>query len=253
MRMGQAGGAWGMGHRAGGRYLPRAFGATLATCPEWRYASAEQRAAQPGSPAMGCQAYPREGFMSGLVSSRVRPSAFSALQKALHWLIALMVVVLVPVGFIMAERGEKGNFDAVTAQMYLMHKSFGFLLLLLMVLRIGVRLRHGTPAPEPGLSRWQRIAAEAVHGLLYLLLLGVAVIGWLGVSAFDARGVLGGMQLPALLAKNESLAKILFEIHGVLALLIVALVAVHIGAALYHHFILKDGVLRRMLPSKRAE
>lgn len=177
-----------------------------------------------------------------------RPAGYSGLQKLLHWGIALIVLVLIAVGVNMVRRGLATNFDAVTNQLYTAHKTFGFLVLMLVILRVIVRTRRGTPLPEPGLSRLQVIAAEAVHGLLYLLLLAVPLLGWLGVSAFDARGILGGFQLPALLAPNPDLGKLILKYHGYAAFAMAALIAAHIGAALMHRFVLKDGVLKRMLP-----
>lgn len=183
-----------------------------------------------------------------MVGMNGRPAAYSGAQKLLHWVVALMVFVLIPVGFYMVRRGEMTNFDAVTNQLFTAHKTFGVLVLLLMLVRIAVRFSRGTPAPEPGLNRLQIIAAEAVHGLIYLALLAIPLLGWLGVSAYGARGILGGWELPALLAKNEKLAEIILKYHGYAAIGLVLLLGAHIGAALLHHFILKDGVVRRMLP-----
>lgn len=177
-----------------------------------------------------------------------RPAAYSGSQKLLHWVIALMVAVLIPVGFYMVRRGALTNFDAMTAQLYTAHKTFGAILLLLMILRIVIRISRGTPAPEPSLNRLQIIAAEAVHGLIYLALLAIPILGWLGVSAYGARGLLGGWELPALLARNEDLAKVILKYHGYAAIGLVLLLGAHIGAAFLHHVILKDGVVRRMLP-----
>lgn len=177
-----------------------------------------------------------------------RPLSYSGLQKLLHWVIALFVLTLIPVGFIMVQRGKATNFDAVTGELYTAHKTFGFLVLLLVVVRIVTRLVQGTPAPEASLTRFQVIASEAVHGLLYLALLAVPVLGWAGASAYGARGLLGGFSLPEILAKNPETAKVLLQFHGLVALAMVGLLAAHIGAALFHRFVLKDGVLRRMLP-----
>lgn len=177
-----------------------------------------------------------------------RPSSYSGLQKLLHWVTALFVLTLLPVGFIMVARGKATNFDATTGELYTAHKTFGFLVLMLVILRVMVRLARGTPAPEPTLNRFQMIAAEAVHGLLYLALLIVPLLGWAGASAYGARGLLGGLSLPEILAKNEALAKTLLSFHGLAAILMIALLFAHIGAAFMHRFMFKDGVMKRMLP-----
>lgn len=181
-------------------------------------------------------------------SGRIRPAAYSGSQKLLHWVIALIVLTLIPVGLYMVRRGAATNFDATTNELYTAHKTFGFIVLLLIVIRIVLRVTRGAPAPEPTLTRMQVIASEAVHGFLYILLFAVPLLGWLGVSAYDARGIMGGYQLPALLAKDGALGEMILKYHGYAAILMGALIAMHIGAALFHRLILKDGVLRRMLP-----
>ncbi|KAF0230863.1 MAG: cytochrome [Beijerinckiaceae bacterium] len=181
-------------------------------------------------------------------SESVRPSAYSGTQKLLHWVVALLVVVLVPVGFYMRKRGALTNFDAMTNELYTAHKTFGIIVLALMVVRIIVRVRVGSPAPEATLNRFQVIVSEAVHGLIYLALLAVPLLGWLGVSAYGARGLLGGFQLPALLGKDTLLGEAILKYHGYAAIFLVLLIGAHVGAALFHRVVLKDGVLRRMLP-----
>lgn len=181
-------------------------------------------------------------------TGKIRPLGYSGTQKLLHWVIALMVLTLIPVGFWMKSRGDANLWDATTNELYTAHKTFGIIVLALMLVRIVVRIRAGTPAPEPSLNRLQIIAAEAVHGLLYVMLLCVPLLGWLGVSAYGARGLLGGGELPALLGKDTVLGEVILKYHGYAAILVVLLLGAHIGAALLHRFILKDGVVKRMLP-----
>ncbi|MCZ8374875.1 MAG: cytochrome b [Beijerinckiaceae bacterium] len=177
-----------------------------------------------------------------------RPISYSGGQKLLHWVIALMLLTLIPVGIYMVQRGAATNFDAVTNQLYTAHKTFGFIVLLLIVLRIALRIRNGAPAPEPGLARVQVIAAESTHGLLYLLMILVPVLGWLGVSAYGATGLLGGFNLPSLLGKDTVLGETILKYHGYAAIAMAGFIAMHVGAALFHRLVLKDGVLKRMLP-----
>ena len=181
-------------------------------------------------------------------SVKIRPSSYSGLQKLLHWVMALIVFTLIPGGFYMVWRGNATKFDATTSDLYTAHKTFGFIVLLLALIRIFVRVRTGTPAPEPSLNRLQIIVSEAVHGLLYVMLLVVPMLGWLGVSAYGARGILGGFSLPEVLGKNTLLGETLLKYHGYAAIFIVLLIGAHVGAALLHRFILKDGVMKRMLP-----
>lgn len=177
-----------------------------------------------------------------------RPSTYSGGQKLLHWVIALIVLTLIGVGLYMVRRGAATNFDATTNQLYTAHKTFGAIVLTLVVLRVILRITRGVPEPAPTLNRLQRIAAESVHGLLYIMLLVVPILGWLGVSAYDARGLLGGFQLPALLGKDTMLGEAILKYHGYAAFFLMALIAAHIGAAFLHGVILRDGVVKRMLP-----
>ena len=176
------------------------------------------------------------------------PRAYSLTQKGLHWLVALMVFILVPVGFYMVWRGEVTEFDAVTNQLYTAHKSFGFILLWVVLARIALRWGRGVPAPHATLTNWQRILSGAVHWLLYVVLIAAPVTGWLGVSAYGARGALFGFSLPEILPKDDALAEQLLELHGGLAIVMIALLAMHIGAAFYHRLVLRDGVMARILP-----
>lgn len=176
---------------------------------------------------------------------------YSPAARTFHWLTVLAILIQVPIGWYMVERGEATNFDATTNTLYSGHKLFGVAILSLVVLRLLYRLVRGAPPDEPTLAWWHKAAAHATHWGLYLLLLAVPVLGWIGVSYYGALGVLGGWTLPALTAKNPDKAEAIFNLHALAAWIIVALVAAHVGAALYHHFLRRDGVLRRMLPGLR--
>ena len=118
-----------------------------------------------------------------------------------------------------------------------------------MVARLVYRLRNGAPPDEPTLATWQKGASHATHWGLYALLILVPIGGWLGVSLYGAREIFGLFSLPPLAAQNQDRAEAIFNLHKLGAFVILLLVATHIGAALFHYFIRKDGVLRRMLPS----
>jgi len=176
------------------------------------------------------------------------PQSYSGAQKALHWIIALMILIMIPIGFYMVDRGEKTNFDALTNTLYTNHKTFGFVVLMLVALRIVIRRRRGVPAPVSTLTPFERFASEAVHRALYGLMIVVPLLGWAGVSAYPARGILFGLSLPPIAPVNETLAKVLLELHGWAALAMVALIAAHFGGAMMHMIVKKDGVVRRMMP-----
>ena len=133
--------------------------------------------------------------------------------------------------------------------MYNLHRSFGALILVLMLIRLAYRLVNGAPAPEPTLTAMQRIVSHAVHLSLYALLIAQGIIGWVATSAYGAAiSVFGLFTLPALVGKDEALAKPLFLVHDLIGLTIAGLLLMHIGAALFHYFVRRDGVLQRMLP-----
>ncbi len=170
---------------------------------------------------------------------------YSNTAKFFHWTVAASVLTLIPVGIIMI-RLPPGTLQNVG---FTVHRSLGALVLALMILRLGYRMLVGWPPPEPTLTPMQRIGSHAVHNLLYLLLIVQPILGWYATSAYPATiSFFGLFNLPAIAAPNKPLAEQLFPVHMGLGLVISALLVLHIGAALYHYFVRRDGVLQRMLP-----
>lgn len=168
--------------------------------------------------------------------------------RVLHWLMALMVFALIPIGIVMVERGEANIWGPLTNALYSWHKAIGFGVLLLMVLRIVMKVwLKGPPYPQT-LPRKLQLAATSLHHLLYVLLVLTPLFGWAGVTAFPALITLGGYHLPAmpLVPVDEALAGRLFAIHGALAMALAVLIVGHIAAAM-RHMVRKDGMFRRML------
>jgi cytochrome b561 len=177
-------------------------------------------------------------------------SSYSLPALWLHWVTFLLVAILVPVGLIMADRAEHNIWDSLTNSLFSTHKLIGFALLWIVALRFAYRLLSGAPQPEPGLPSWQTAMSRAVHWALYVLLLAIPLLGWLGVSMFPALEIFGLFSLPAIAQKSE-LANQVFTVHKAAAWVLIALVALHVSAAFFHYFIRKDGVLQRMLPVLR--
>ena len=174
---------------------------------------------------------------------------YSPIARTLHWITAIAVFVMIPVGLMMSYRGNVLNlWDGLTNGLYSAHKLLGFLLLWLTVGRLLYRLLHGAPPDEPTLEWWQKAGSHLVHWLLYGLLLVVPLLGWIGVSLYPALSIFDLFDLPALAKPDEPTARRVLGIHGTLALALGALAILHIAAALHHRFIRKDGVLRRMWP-----
>ncbi|WP_018948638.1 cytochrome b [Thioalkalivibrio sp. ALMg11] len=175
---------------------------------------------------------------------------YSRGQRVLHWLVAVLVLGALGLGGTIGWFGFEGlqaRFgEDVTNTIYTWHKSFGVLILALMLVRIGLRLRHGKPPYAMALARWQRLGSEAVHGLLYVLLIVMPVIGWWATAAGGYPVQLGPLILPGLFPENEALSEVLFAWHQALGVTILILALGHIAAALYHWRVRRDGVMQRM-------
>lgn len=183
-------------------------------------------------------------------SSTSAAPVYSPLARRFHWWTVAFVFVMIPLGFAMSRRGNDLNiWDATTNNMYSAHKLLGFIVLWLMVARLIYRLSKGAPPDEPTLEWWQKAASHLTHWGLYGLLLLLPITGWIGVSLFGATDIFGIFRLPSLAAQNQDTAKLVLSVHKIAAILLVLAILAHIGAAIYHHVIRKDGVLRRMLPS----
>jgi len=177
------------------------------------------------------------------------PTGFTGVQKSLHWVMALLIAGMIGLGLTLPRLAPGPLADAL----YEVHKSSGMLVLVLALARLAVRLRHGAPALDPALPRWQRLAAGASHVALYALMIAMPAVGWIATSAC-CRPVRFLWAVPATLPvpADDAAAKLLFALHLALGLALVAVVAVHVAAALHHHFVRRDDTLRRMLPAGRG-
>jgi cytochrome b561 len=170
---------------------------------------------------------------------------YPATSKWLHWLVAACVLTTAPVAIAMGRVGEGPTQNLL----YNLHKSLGVLILILMILRLINRLAVGALSAAPEIEPWQKAVSSAVHTSLYVLLIAMPIVGYIANSAYGAPTPFFGLfNLPAIVGKNEALATQLFAIHRWVGWLLIALVLMHVGAALYHHFIRGDSVLKRMLP-----
>jgi cytochrome b561 len=163
----------------------------------------------------------------------------------LHWLIAIAIVASFSVGLYMHEL----PLSPIKLKIYSWHKWAGVTIFLLVLFRLAWRIKHHPPAPPAGMPAWQHIAAELVHGMIYILMILVPLSGWLMSSAKGFQTVYFGiLPLPDLLEKNKELGETLAGVHQFLNYSLLGLVVAHAGAALKHHFIERDDVLRRMVP-----
>ncbi|MGF1607805.1 MAG: cytochrome b [Kiloniellales bacterium] len=176
-------------------------------------------------------------------------SRYGAFAQSLHWLIAALVVALFTIGWFM--QGLPLGPDKI--KVFNLHKSIGVTVLALMLLRLAWRLISPPPPLPASMTGLERLAAKLNHLALYLLLIAQPVIGLLHSGAANFPVVVFGLvTLPALGSPDEALKRQLEGLHGLVAWAILALIALHVAAALRHHLLLKDGVLRRMLPGRAA-
>jgi cytochrome b561 len=172
------------------------------------------------------------------------PDRYSFTAIALHWLTAGLIVVSVGIGIYMV--GLK--LSPLKLRLYSWHKWVGVSIFLLVVARLIWRATNAPPPPVAS-PRWQQVAAIGTHWLLYVLLLCLPISGWLMSSAYGVQVVyFGVVPLPDLVGKNRELGDTLKALHETFAFTMLALVAVHAGAALKHHLVERDAVLYRMLP-----
>jgi cytochrome b561 len=183
----------------------------------------------------------------------MRSSRYTLVAIILHWVMALGILALAGIGLAMTHL----KLDPFTQfKLYQLHKSIGITIFLAAALRLAWRLGHRPPALPASMTPFARKVAEGSHLLLYFALFALPLTGWALVSAsvLDIPTVLYGVvpwpHLPILstLENKKPVEDALKLVHAYGAWALLALVAVHAGAALHHHFIAKDDVLRRMLP-----
>ena len=174
-----------------------------------------------------------------------KPSHYTRTAIALHWLIAIAIVVTFGVGFYMHDL----PLTPWKLKIFSWHKWAGVTIFLLVLFRLGWRITHRPPGPPVGMPAWQHIAAEAVHLLIYVLMFAIPLSGWLMSSAKGFQTVyFGVLPLPDLIGKDKELGELLSFVHKTLSIALAAIVLGHLGAALKHHFIERNEVLTRMLP-----
>jgi cytochrome b561 len=163
-----------------------------------------------------------------------------------------VIAVQVPLGLAMIVRGgQLGIWDTLTNNLYSAHKLLGVIAFCLVAVRLCYRALHGAPPSEPGLAPWQRIVGHLTHWGIYALLLATPALGYLGVQLYPALDVFGVFSLPAVMEPDKAASAWVLQLHGLLAVTLIVLVAAHVAAAMFHHFIRRDGVVTRMLPSIR--
>ena len=169
---------------------------------------------------------------------------YGTTAKVFHWVIVALLIVQYLIGWLMP--GIHKDMKPGAGMTF--HISVGMTILVLILLRFAWRLTHPV-APESSLPPWQRLSSEAVHWLLYALVLATTVTGWLfasfrgwGVSLFYLA------PMPMLASENAAAGKIIDGLHQAAEWTLLVLIGLHIATALAHLFIYRDRIMQRMLP-----
>lgn len=175
---------------------------------------------------------------------------YGALSIGLHWLMVLLIAVI----YACAELQDSApEGSALADALESWHFALGFAVLALVVLRLLGRLASRVPPIEPAPPRWQAWLARLTHLGLYALMIGMPLTGWLTLSAEGSPIVLFGLQLPPLVGEGEDFAEWTEELHEAGGTIGYLLIAVHAAAALFHHYVVRDDTLLRMLPLLRKQ
>jgi cytochrome b561 len=182
---------------------------------------------------------------------RSTETGWGALVRAFHWLIAVLIIAQGVIGLAMVQMG----LSPAKLRVFALHKSIGITILALVLLRIAWRITEKRPADPPAMPPWQRRTARAMHLALYALILAIPLSGWWFNSTANAPLVwFGWLDLPSLTGGLDPVWKPrALLLHQALFWILVALLVLHVGAALWHHFKQRDEVLRRMIAGPRRD
>ncbi len=173
---------------------------------------------------------------------------YGVVARSFHWISALIVLTMIPVGLIMTEDIPR----SVQNPLFVLHKGLGSVFLVILLARIVWRLRHPPPPLPESLPPLQRRAAEWTHILLYLTLVIMGVSGYVRVTTGGYPiEWLNALGIPPLLPKMEAVSKVASLVHDMTKNLLIALILLHVAAVIHHSLIRRDGLLARMWPPFR--
>lgn len=175
------------------------------------------------------------------------PHRYSKLSIALHWLMVLLIIGVYAC-MELREFYPKGSDPREALKAW--HFMLGLSVLLLVFVRIGARLVAPAPAITPAPSPKQEMISKIMHLALYALMIMLPIAGWVLLSASGKPIPFFGLELPALVGENKELAKSIKEVHELAGQFGYFLIGLHAAAALFHHHVVKDNTLRRMLPGQ---
>lgn len=177
-----------------------------------------------------------------------RVDGFRTPARIFHWATVVFVLLMIPAGLVMVQDGLDRT---VQNALFIFHKNVGVVVLLLVLARLAYRLAVPPPPLPDSMPAWQHRVSGITHGLLYALLIAMPIAGYVRVRAggfpIEALDALG---IPTLVPRSESLAELAKMLHWLGGFALAALIALHVGAALFHAIVKQDGVFSRMWPLK---
>jgi len=179
--------------------------------------------------------------------AQLKAETYRTTARLLHWTVALLVIATIPAGVIMVQQGlPRWLQDGL----FIFHKNVGVVILLLVLIRLTYRAANPPPPLPASVPGWQARLARLNHAGMYLFLLVMAVSGYTRVVAGGFPLELwDGLGAPRLAPRSDGVAEVAKTIHFWARFVLIALIAVHVGAALFHGFVKRDGVLSRMWPA----
>ena len=170
---------------------------------------------------------------------------FTALQRLLHWLMAVCILAMLFIGV-----GMNSTVMPKYVPLLVTHKTLGVTILILALIRLGVRRRYGAPPLPADLPGPMKLAAHLSHYALYVLMIAMPLLGltmqWSGAYPIV---LYGDIRLPALLPQSDAMHTLLWDAHFYLAFTFFAVILLHVAAALFHALIRRDGVFQSMAPT----
>jgi cytochrome b561 len=180
----------------------------------------------------------------------VRPSRYDPVVRRAHWLAAILAAITIALAWSIT---GAARHSGIRDWLIELHGSVGLVILVLMLFWMGRRLRHKSPPLRPLLSGIEVLLARGTHVALLALFVAMPLTGYIALAAAGrAVTLFGVIPIPTLVPENLSVARAAMALHLIGEFLIYGLVALHVGAALMHGFVRRDGILERMLPRRSA-
>jgi len=173
---------------------------------------------------------------------------YGTIAIALHW-ITFLVMAAMFASVELHDHFPKG--DPLRGLLMRMHFQLGLTVLLLTIARLVIKVRSVDPEIRPALTHVQKLASKAMHLALYLIMVGMPIVGFIGRTLAGKVTYFFGLPLPVLLDANEKLSEKIFGVHSLIGNTAYFLIAAHVAAAIYHHHFQKDNTLLRMLPERK--